>query len=429
MASSSSSLSSALSSMEQMLDALRQRGIGKPDDKPKEEEPPALPTRPTVRGRPPSIHRPASSAPWSQQRPPLALLPPPPEDEEAREAERRAVELELERRAVRAEEEAKQKDDDVRLKEEEIAVLRQQVELYEARLAEWEAKMKAVEEELQRQTAALQMSQAAAAAAAARAALGSTSHRREPTLSDGVAQAEQAPVPTRAEEASVKRGESLFRGASVKPQQQQQPAVAAVLSSKPSHAGVAAVLSSKPSHAGVAAVLSSKPSHAGELAVAPAVLSSKPSHAEHHLATEFARETQAFEHAARAVAEVKPGTMSVDELKMLRRQFAAWKKEYEARLHKTNAELKKRIHSEKSHDQQAAHCGRRRWCGWWRTIKAPKFRAPKRCCACACAMKLPSLPSCKFPSLPSCKFPSLPSCKFPSLPSCSFSCCCFRRRR
>ncbi|VAI27782.1 unnamed protein product [Triticum turgidum subsp. durum] len=344
--------------MEQMLDALRQRGIGKPDDKPKEEEPPALPTRPTVRGRPPSIHRPASSAPWSQQRPPLALLPPPPEDEEAREAERRAVELELERRAVRAEEEAKQKDDDVRLKEEEIAVLRQQVELYEARLAEWEAKMKAVEEELQRQTAALQMSQAAAAAAAARAALGSTSHRREPTLSDGVAQAEQAPVPTRAEEASV------------------------------------------------------KPSHAGELAVAPAVLSSKPSHAEHHLATEFARETQAFEHAARAVAEVKPGTMSVDELKMLRRQFAAWKKEYEARLHKTNAELKKRIHSEKSHDQQAAHCGRRRWCGWWRTIKAPKFRAPKRCCACACAMKLP-----------------LPSCKFPSLPSCSFSCCCFRRRR
>ncbi|KAM3272299.1 hypothetical protein ACQJBY_042450 [Aegilops geniculata] len=407
MASSSSSLSSALSSMEQMLDALRQRGIGKPDDKPKEEEPPALPTRPTVRGRPPSIHRPASSAPWSQ-RPLLAPLPPPPEEEEAREAERRAVELELERRAVRAEEEAKQKDDDVRLKEEEIAGLRQQVELYEARLAEWEAKMKAVEEELQRQTAALEMSQAAAAAAMARSAVGSTSHRREPTLSDGVAQAEKAPAPTRAEEASVKRAESLFRGASVKPQQQQQRA--AVLSSKPSHAGELAV----------AAVLSSKPSHAGELAVA-AVLSSKPSHAEHHLATEFARETQSFEHAARAVAEVKPGTMSVDELKMLRRQFAAWKKEYEARLRKTNAELKKRVHSEKSHDQQAAHGGRRRWCGWWRTIKAPKFRAPKRCCTCACAMKLPSLPSCKFPSLP--------SCKFPSLPSCSFSCCCFRRRR
>ncbi|XP_048574502.1 myosin-2-like [Triticum urartu] len=375
MASSSSSLSSALSSMELMLDALRQRGIGKLEDKPKEEEPPALPTRPTVRGRPPSIHRPASDAPWSQ-RPPLAPLPPPPEEEEAREAERRAVELELERRAVRAEEEAKQKDDDVRLKEEEIAGLRQQVELYEARLAEWEAKMKAVEEELQRQTAALQMSQAAAAAAAARAEIGSTSHRREPTLSDGVAQAERAPAPTRAEEAAVKRGESLFRGASVKPQQQ-QPAVATVLSSN-----------------------------------------SKPSHAEHHLATEYARETQAFEHAARAVAEVKPGTMSVDELKMLRRQFAAWKKEYEARLRKTNAELKKRVHSEKSHDQQPDHGGRRRWCGWWRTIKAPKFRAPKRCCTCACAMKLPSFPSC-----------NLPSCKFPSLPSCSFSCCCFRRRR
>ena len=77
MASSSSSLSSALSSMELMLDALRQRGIGKLEDKPKEEEPPALPTRHTVRGRPPSIHRPASDAPGSQ-RPPLAPLPPPP---------------------------------------------------------------------------------------------------------------------------------------------------------------------------------------------------------------------------------------------------------------------------------------------------------------------------------------------------------------
>lgn len=286
------------------------------------------------------------------------------EEEEVKEVERRSVELELERRALRAEEEAKQKDDDVRLKEEEIAGLRQQVELYEARLAEWEAKMKSVEEELQKQIAALQMSQAAAAA---RSATGSTSHRREPTLSDGVAQAEEPPAPTRAEEASVKP----------QPQPQSQPQ-----------------------------------QRAGEPAVA-AVLSSKQSHAEHHLAIEFARESQAFEHAARAVAEVKPGTMSVDELKMLRRQFAAWKKEYEARLRKTNAELKKRVHSEKSHDQQAGHGGRRRWCGWWRTIKAPKFRAPKRCCTCACALKLPSLPSCKFPSLP----------------SCSFSCCCFRRRR
>ncbi|XP_044948675.1 myosin-2-like [Hordeum vulgare subsp. vulgare] len=352
----SSSLSSALSSMEVMLDALMQRGIGKPDDKPKEEPPPALPTRPTIRVRPPS--RPGSNAPWSQ-RPPLAPLPPPPgEEEEAKEAARREVELELERRAVRAEEEAKQKDDDVRVKEEEIAGLRQQVELYEARLLEWEAKMKSVEEELQSQISVLHMSQAAAAA---RASVGSTSHRREPTLSDGVAQAEQAPAPTTAEEASVK------------PQQQQPAVVAAVLGS-----------------------------------------SSKKSHADHHLATEFARESQAFEHAAKAVAEVKPGTMSVDELKMLRRQFAAWKKEYEARLRKTKAELKKRVHSEKSHDQQqAGHGGRRRWCGWWRTIKAPKFRVPKRCCTCACAIKLPNLPSCKLPSLP----------------SCSFSCCCFRRRR
>jgi hypothetical protein len=64
------SLSSALSSMEVMLDALMQRGIGKPEEassKPKEEEPPpALPSRPTWRGRLPALHRPGgtAAAPW-----------------------------------------------------------------------------------------------------------------------------------------------------------------------------------------------------------------------------------------------------------------------------------------------------------------------------------------------------------------------------
>jgi len=404
--SSSTSLSSALSSMEVMLDALMQRGIGKPDDKPKEEPPPALPTRPTVRGRLPSPrrHGPGSPAPWNP-RPPLAPLPPPPDEEhdEEEEERKRAINLELERRAQRAEEEAKQKDDDVRHKEEEIAGLRQQVEHYESRLAEWEAKMKAVEEELQKQIAALQISQSAAPAAAPSR---TTSHRREPTLSDGVAQAEQQqqpPAPVRVErEASV----------TVKRQQteQQQPPA--------------------PVRMEEASVKRHHQPAVEPLAVP--VLSAKPSHADHHLASEFARETQAFEHAARAVADVKPGTMSVDELKMLRRQFHAWKKEYEARLRKTKAELKKRVHSEKSHDKASAgHGGRRRWCCWWRMIKAPKCRAPRKCCTCA--IKLPSFPSCcKLPSLPSCctcKMPSLPSCKFPSLPSCAFSCCCFRRRR
>ena len=130
----------------------------------------------------------------------------------------------------------------------------------------------------------------------------------------------------------------------------------------------------------------------------------KQNHAD-NLAEEFAREKQAFEHAARAVGEVKPGTMSVDELRMLKRQFVAWRKEYATRLRKAKAELRKRVHSEKSHEQ-AGHSGnpRRRWCGWWRTIKMPKFRAPKRCCTCAI------------------KFPSPSSC-------CSCFSCCFRRHR
>jgi hypothetical protein len=63
-----------------MLDALMQRGIGKPEEqKQKEEAPPALPTRPTVRGRLPSLQRPGAASPWVRVRPPmpLALLPPP----------------------------------------------------------------------------------------------------------------------------------------------------------------------------------------------------------------------------------------------------------------------------------------------------------------------------------------------------------------
>lgn len=159
--------SSLLSSMEVMLDALMQRGIGKPDDKPKEEPPPALPTRPTVRGRPPSLNRPgAGPAPWmSSHRPPLAPIPLPPQEEEEKGKSSVHLELEicerknleLETRALNAEEEVKQRDDDVRQKEEEIAALRQQVEHYESRVSEYELKLKSVEEELQKQTIALQV--------------------------------------------------------------------------------------------------------------------------------------------------------------------------------------------------------------------------------------------------------------------------------
>jgi hypothetical protein len=103
------------------------------------------------------------------------------------------------------------------------------------------------------------------------------------------------------------------------------------------------------------------------------------------LAAEFQRERAAFEHG---------DPRSVDELKTLKRQVGVWKKEYEARLHKTKAELKKQLaHAEKSQQHGHRRCG-----GWWR-IKMPRCRAPKDC-----AFKLPTPKSCSF-------------------------CCCFRRRR
>lgn len=67
------------------------------------------------------------------------------------------VNLEFERRAVKAEEEVKTKEEEMRQKEGLIATLRQQVNHYEIRLSECEARMKSVEEELQKQIISLQV--------------------------------------------------------------------------------------------------------------------------------------------------------------------------------------------------------------------------------------------------------------------------------
>ncbi|KQJ88574.1 hypothetical protein BRADI_4g19610v3 [Brachypodium distachyon] len=348
--------------MEVMLDALMQRGIGKPDDKPKEEPPPALPTRPTVRGRPPSLNRPgAGPAPWmSSHRPPLAPIPLPPQEEEEKGKSSVHLELEicerknleLETRALNAEEEVKQRDDDVRQKEEEIAALRQQVEHYESRVSEYELKLKSVEEELQKQTIALQVAQSAG-----------ITHRRQ--LSNSAIRAKTQALATRAEDASTSASVSMKR--------------------QPRGGGDPGLVDDK----------------------------KQSNHADDNLANEFTRESQKFDHAAKAVAEAPPSVMSVDELKVLKRQFGAWRKEYEARLRKTKGELKKRVvHSEKSHDQGGGGGGhgsssssssrlRGCSCSCWSRIKAPKFKQPK---CCTCNMKLPSPPSCSF-------------------------CCWFRRRR
>ncbi|KAF0896098.1 hypothetical protein E2562_019328 [Oryza meyeriana var. granulata] len=319
----SSTLSTALSSMEVMLDALMQRGIGKPEEKPKEEAPPALPTRPTVRGRLPSLQRPGALSPWVHQSPPL-----PPQEEE----EKCAVNLELERRAMLAEEAAQQKDGVVRQKDDEIAALRQQVEHYESRLLECEARMKSVEEELQKQITTLQMAQSNAGRTG-----GSTTRHRQELSGSGGAPAQSSG--RRSEETSV---------------MQQQPR--------------------------------------GCEAIVAVAVDERQTEAVSRLATELQRESEAFEHGARAATEARPpNAKSVDELRRLKRQFGAWKKEYEARLRKTKAELKKLVRS----SERSGH-GNRRRCSSWK-IKVPKCRLPK-----CCAFKLPSPSSCCF-------------------------CCCFRR--
>ncbi|EAY86343.1 hypothetical protein OsI_07720 [Oryza sativa Indica Group] len=198
----SSTLSSALSSMEVMLDALMQRGVGKPEEKPKEEAPPALPTRPTVRGRPPSLQRPGSPPPWVHRSP---SLPPMLEVDE-----KLAVNSELERRATVAEEAVKQKDDVVRQKDEEIAALRQQVEHYESRLSECEARMKSVEEELRKQITTMQIAQNNAGRTGESTTR--THHRQELSGTSG------APAQSsgrREEEASVTRQQARGRESNV----------------------------------------------------------------------------------------------------------------------------------------------------------------------------------------------------------------------
>ncbi|KAK3118739.1 hypothetical protein QOZ80_9BG0706060 [Eleusine coracana subsp. coracana] len=294
------SLSSALSSMEVMLDALMQRGIGKPEDqKPKEEAPPALPTRPTVRGRLPSLQRPGTAAPWVPQPSLPSLLPPTQEEEE----DKSLVNLELERRAAKAEEEMKQKEEEMKQKEDMIAALRQQVEHYESRLSECEGRMKSVEDELHKQITSLQMAQSTGGR---RGGSTTTSQHRQDS------------------ESSIKKADDA--------------------STRRQHGGNSTVV----------------------------VVVDQGQAAVNQLAEEFQREREVLEH----------GVKSVDELKTLKRQFGAWK-EYEARLRKTKAELKKLAHAEKKQGQQ-------RRCGWWR-MKVPKCRAPK-----CCSFKLPSLKSCYF---------------------------------
>uniref|UniRef100_A0A0D9XRM0 Uncharacterized protein n=1 Tax=Leersia perrieri TaxID=77586 RepID=A0A0D9XRM0_9ORYZ len=320
----SSTLSSALSSMEVMLDALMQRGIGKPEEKPKEEAPPALPTRPTVRGRLPSLQRPGVPAPWAHRPPPL----PPSQEEE----EKCAVNLELERRAMVAEEAVREKDDVVRQKDDEIASLRQQVEHYESRLSECEARMRSVEEELQKQITTLQIAQSNAGRSGGSSM--ATRHRHDLSGSTGAGK----------EASSVTRHQ---------PQQ---------------------------------------PPRAGEPVIV--AVDERQTEAVNRLATELRRESEAFEHGARAVVATDtrpPGAAkSVDELKRLKRQFGAWKKEYEARLRKTKAELKKLVRSERGGQGHGNGTSRRRCCSWRISCKMPKCRLPKW----SCAIKLPSCAIC-----------------------------------
>ncbi|CAL4888790.1 unnamed protein product [Urochloa decumbens] len=311
------SLTPSLSSMEVMLDALMQRGIGKPQEKkPKDEVPPALPTRPTGRGRLPSLQRPAAASPWIH-RPPLPSPLPQPQEEE--DEEKCLVNLELERRAVKAEEEVKQKEEEMRQKEELIATLRQQVEHYESRLSECEVRMKSVEVELQKQIILLQMAQTSGGRRA-----GSTmaSQHRQESSSHGKLPPSQS---------SARR---QHRGGC-------EPAIVAADEGS--------------SEVNELAREFKQQSEAFEHNARAVVVEAKPS---------------------------SPGSAkSVHELKTLKRQFASWKKEYEARLKKAKAELKKLVHAEKKSSHEDSHISHQRRCGGWWRIKTPKCCKAPKCCS------------------------------------------------
>ena len=66
------------------------------------------------------------------------------------------------------------------------------------------------------------------------------------------------------------------------------------------------------------------------------------------LGVEFRRQSRALEHDAAALAVVEPprpwqpgapSANAVDDLRKLKAQFRAWKKDYKARLRRTKAEL------------------------------------------------------------------------------------------
>ena len=75
-----------------------------------------------------------------------------------------------------------------------------------------------------------------------------------------------------------------------------------------------------------------------------------------HLLREFEQKKKGFEDDALSLVEVKINTSSAaEELRKLKLQFGAWKKEYRVKLHETRLAL------EKAENHESERSRRRRW--------------------------------------------------------------------
>ncbi|KAL6888699.1 hypothetical protein ACP4OV_009725 [Aristida adscensionis] len=270
---------SALSSLEAMLQSLMRGGGGDGDDEVPGDDAlaspplPPLPARPTPRGRRPSPRRAEASGRWPP--PPSS----PPEEDDERAEEEAALVVELERQA--AETEAR-----LRRAEEENAALKRRIESYHIRWLEYEIKVKSMEEAFHEQVAALQMVQDAARRRAEEAAARGRRELSEP----GARAPDDAPA------ARPRHGWDRDRDRAV-------------------------------------------PRRNSAVSRLSAEFRRQTQALEHGAAAIVAEQPAPGQQAAAASGASGAGAGAVDELRKLKAHFRAWKKEYKARLRKAKADI------------------------------------------------------------------------------------------
>ncbi|CAA7392349.1 unnamed protein product [Spirodela intermedia] len=196
-------------------------------------------------------------------------------------------------------------------KEEENVLLRRQLRQYEGRWSEYEAKMRSMEEMWQKQLISLQVSLAAA--------------RRSLTTDDAASQPEKV---------DASPGPHLYDSEDTISIDTRTPEGTPPKISRPSNTR-------------------QLPSDSNGI-----------SSAVPHLTREFEQKKQDFEDDARCLVEVKSrqadgGVSPTEELRKLKLQFVAWKKEYKAKLHETKVALQKHVNPETEKASKRTWWGKR----------------------------------------------------------------------